>query len=1225
MQAVGQGHYVAYWEAPAGSTELWRLLWPCLQQRLPLKDVQWRTKTGTTKIVNRVPLQFLRHNDPLLQFTPSPSNCYRDPFLCILLIPNDDSNKRIKVAVKEWVASMQHQHQFLVVVVSQSAPSSRAISLGRVFDKLRGDMPKREKVCEIVIESKNEEQWEDLFNKMKECITASFEHYVALSLAEIKKLDQQRLNPGWNYCSFFLLKESLAFIYERAQIFEYAVLLYQEMDALLSKDQKSNDVWNAISGTSTATLLSWNDKDYRDLMASNKISKFDISQYLFARQAAILFEMDEATAVATKADEFINSMKQELLTRKELPSLFVEAWVYSACCFVADECKKRGPPKPAPATPARALSVSSVESSQLQQVQLQPSHPPAAKRESPYHEFHFTLGNLYFHARTQLGRMATVCGLYSTYGIEELFCEASDAALEPADSGPSGVNKSDDGKSSSDSLLSSTPPSQDPLTPTPIAAGKITTSGRKLSKKTPRPAATPTVVPAGVSLALLVDALQSQEAFDRVFLDLTIAALEEYKLSERIRSVDRLNREIALFYFKRKQWADAEPRLKQVVRSYMEEGWHELAYHVLSMLAHCHRLLQRHVDFVETCLWLLSPRLPVDEQERLLYTDQLFSFAAKNLPTETEKDLRPVFTPSLDFPARTFSLGSLVCVRCTIISSLPKAIKADAVAARLIRWDDQLSKFVEADNIVVSLPAHTLYCTYTYPKDYSNGIDIVPGINQFELMAEPFLIGVFRCDRLWITIGKMTLSEILDPESTLPISLTPSLPTLTLESRIPRWLPVGDSMGIQEVCLRVSPHHDRVLGGSISFSSTTSLFLAAGPLPPSIVTSPDGTQRSQSLEVVDNAVHLFPMSPHEIATIFLSLPPQPESCTHQLMVNLTYTKSTKEIFPIQKEIFLSFTYPFILSAPRVIPNFEGCLISMQAQCTAGVPLNIIGYSLAMPSLESRAEDWSNADPSVTSQLILPQQEYSFLFKLLRSPYVLSSWSLSIEYEIGDQSGASKIDSAIPATKHFFTHVVDIATTKHCYQMSVEFPRKAFVGSSILLSFTISRDASHTDVELPEACLTDAQEVPSADDELNNDMESLQAIMAQQSETDTTNTTESVTELVPAANDSEQELSSSQPELTSRPPTARSKHQYEIREDPALWLVCGRKRLTFNLQPGESISHSVTIVAVQPGYLPVPNVVLLGVPSTQISVLQPASHIWVFPESSMLYSCQATDS
>lgn len=180
--------------------------------------------------------------------------------------------------------------------------------------------------------------------------------------------------------------------------------------------------------------------------------------------------------------------------------------------------------------------------------------------------------------------MATVCGLYSTYGIEELFCEASDAALEPAgtsnnirfltseDSGPSGVNKSgikptlllvilsDDGKSSSDSLLSSTPPSQDPLTPTPIAAGKITTSGRKLSKKTPRPAATPTVVPAGVSLALLVDALQSQEAFDRVFLvfilccchsheqDLTIAALEEYKLSERIRSVDRLNREIALFY-----------------------------------------------------------------------------------------------------------------------------------------------------------------------------------------------------------------------------------------------------------------------------------------------------------------------------------------------------------------------------------------------------------------------------------------------------------------------------------------------------------------------------------------------------------------------------------------------------------------------------------------------------------------------------------------------------
>jgi hypothetical protein len=50
------------------------------------------------------------------------------------------------------------------------------------------------------------EQWDDLINKLKECVGASFENCINNYEEEIRKMDAKRMAPGWDYNHFFLLK-----------------------------------------------------------------------------------------------------------------------------------------------------------------------------------------------------------------------------------------------------------------------------------------------------------------------------------------------------------------------------------------------------------------------------------------------------------------------------------------------------------------------------------------------------------------------------------------------------------------------------------------------------------------------------------------------------------------------------------------------------------------------------------------------------------------------------------------------------------------------------------------------------------------------------------------------------------------------------------------------------------------------------------------------------------
>jgi len=75
------------------------------------------------------------------------------------------------------------------------------------------------------------EMWQDILGKIKDGVLQSFDSRVLHYEEDIHKMDSQRTLPGWNYCTFFILKEGLAQSFEHMLLLEDALIQYDELEA----------------------------------------------------------------------------------------------------------------------------------------------------------------------------------------------------------------------------------------------------------------------------------------------------------------------------------------------------------------------------------------------------------------------------------------------------------------------------------------------------------------------------------------------------------------------------------------------------------------------------------------------------------------------------------------------------------------------------------------------------------------------------------------------------------------------------------------------------------------------------------------------------------------------------------------------------------------------------------------------------------------------------------
>lgn len=234
--------------------------------------------------------------------------------------------------------------------------------------------------------------WSEFMLKAKSLILSSFDLRVAHYEEDIKERDAQRNIPGWNFNTFFVLKEGLARGFESVGLVEDALTGYQELAAGLNSiiDGGANrgqqgdhfrdytddiaaelkralqfdllqslDRANGSSVSATisddqglqdvtapgSNILDTDRKPFRELILANNISVFDFHCYLFAREVSLLLRLanfsdparDESSTSrnigsgsSTVTEKVTKSEPQDLLLLSEICRRALDFFAFAA-------------------------------------------------------------------------------------------------------------------------------------------------------------------------------------------------------------------------------------------------------------------------------------------------------------------------------------------------------------------------------------------------------------------------------------------------------------------------------------------------------------------------------------------------------------------------------------------------------------------------------------------------------------------------------------------------------------------------------------------------------------------------------------------------------------------------------------------------------------------------------------------------------------------------------
>ncbi|KAG8739481.1 hypothetical protein FRC10_005577 [Ceratobasidium sp. 414] len=338
----------------------------------PLRNLHWRPSAGTLPGSSIRTVQYLDAELAPLDVGPSSARLSTVEGLSggaeggRSQIPGSDADTYknvIRRQLKDWVASVTTQskrdQEWLIVLVTISSPGHDAAGSGgkrlfqmkgSIIDRMRADftLAKRDRCAQLNYVSGGQEDpaaWTDLIAKIKDSIVTTVDGRVAERMDDVRRTEAQRAVPGWNFCTFFVLKESIAESFEGMTLLDAALLQYSELEASFYQVLKEKNLswFGKLGGTApgddAAPLLSVTKKPYRDLIMSNTISVFDFRCYLLARQCLLLAKLGAIADVASKAARFISSFARTLRENENsLNEPFLESWIYSCALNVVDEC-----------------------------------------------------------------------------------------------------------------------------------------------------------------------------------------------------------------------------------------------------------------------------------------------------------------------------------------------------------------------------------------------------------------------------------------------------------------------------------------------------------------------------------------------------------------------------------------------------------------------------------------------------------------------------------------------------------------------------------------------------------------------------------------------------------------------------------------------------------------------------------------------------------------------
>ncbi|KAK2764268.1 hypothetical protein FQN54_008960 [Arachnomyces sp. PD_36] len=391
------------------------LVSPLINEQLPLRSLHWKSPTRPLRSIDSLHIDLVpakptvveqkRSSDgsstaPLPQRRHQIPGLRQTPYLKVYLLRCDDNEtykSSARKLLREWVksqgssssggsASSQENHdasEWLIIHVIQDTGNEGGLERtpstskwpGRgsttVLEKVKADFNGSSKssvdrVAQLKIPKEGSAkrpadlpaQLDDLVEKLKYSILTSFDRRVTQYEEDIREKASQRNLPGWNFCTFFILKEGLAKGFENVGLYEDALVWYDELSAgldtaihdhtsgvgdqhggtfldysndLMEKakaalgqkgskdsdqsededdddeddDDDDNDDDNDEMDDKSINLeleaelfpLESHKKPYRDMILANNISAFDFRSYVFSRQLMLLLQAANASSL----------------------------------------------------------------------------------------------------------------------------------------------------------------------------------------------------------------------------------------------------------------------------------------------------------------------------------------------------------------------------------------------------------------------------------------------------------------------------------------------------------------------------------------------------------------------------------------------------------------------------------------------------------------------------------------------------------------------------------------------------------------------------------------------------------------------------------------------------------------------------------------------------------------------------------------------------------------
>lgn len=346
-----------------GKQTLFSFLHPFVAGGLPKDVCEWKRPHGRPPRSVQLEGSFVPYDADILPEEDTKTLVSR-PYFHIYWTDCDlDSYKQsVRDDLLDWQAELKAKNipdwMIVVVILDESKVKSKLLPRSSVIDKVRNDFCSKQPERSVVLieplknDSKSSESsWNQFFQKLRSLLLQAYNRHLNKYEENMRSLREKRNEPGWSYFDYFAVQEELGFMLEILGLREDALIQYDELDAMFDQFVANHASGDAVkwltpllqpctswAGLSLAKPI---DLDLRGRVKRTMISLLEFRNYLFCRQAALLFSMGRTCEVAERAFGFLqNTVTQMESLEVKLPDGALHCWVILSGLEVLEACQK---------------------------------------------------------------------------------------------------------------------------------------------------------------------------------------------------------------------------------------------------------------------------------------------------------------------------------------------------------------------------------------------------------------------------------------------------------------------------------------------------------------------------------------------------------------------------------------------------------------------------------------------------------------------------------------------------------------------------------------------------------------------------------------------------------------------------------------------------------------------------------------------------------------------